>query len=1028
MTGLVKDSRGETLIGVAIQVVGTDRGTQTDLDGLFSLDGLLPSDSLNFTYVGLEMLTIAVGDQTVINVTLTESTVQLAEVVVVGYGTQTKQSVVGSIVQATGDDIRQRNAGTDLSNTLTGVLPGLVTIRTSGIPGGAGEDDAGTSIYIRGLSTWNGGQPLILVDGVERQMSDVDPNQVESLSILKDASATAVFGVKGANGVILITTRRGKLGKPSLSYNSTLTATTLSRTYPMLGSYQGNLLKNRAIENEVAKNETSWPSYVPYKWLQYYQNQQYPELFPDIDWQDEFANDVAWSQKHSLDISGGTKFVKYFGSLSYLQESDILATKDYGQGYDPDFNYKRYNFRSNLDFSVTPTTTFSVNLAGYFGRQQRPAGDKFNFWKGFTGRPPDLYPVRYSDGTWADAAQFDRYENAVYHLNYGGLTNENRSEINTDFILKQDLSFITEGLSFTGSLSYDNRFFSYGSNISDDGEVLKWIDPKAVEELLPGMTEEQIQAVYEKYTIYQFPSGFNGASGYSYVEQPINKTTEVVRTQESNQLYRSLFYQLAMNYKRTFGSHNFGGTFLMNRNEKATGTDFLTYREDWVGRVTYNFSSRYFLEFNGAYNGSEKFSNEYRYGFFPSVALGWLASEEAFFKSLFPIANKFKVRYSNGIVGNDEGIRRWLYIGNPEVLTRTWQFGAPFPNNAYPWRLEGTIANPDIHWETAHKQNVGVEIGLFNSLIEINADYFWEKRTDMFLRETERNIPILFGADPVGINAGKVNTHGFEVDAKLNKTFSNKLFFSISGMLAYAKDEVIYREDPELAPAYQKQAGFQIGQSRSLLNQPGLIYTWDQIYTGVLPQNNTAFMLPGDFRQIDYNGDGQINDFDVVPYGYPSRPQFNYGSTLTLEYKGLNVMAQFFGVFNINSAQSYGEFGLGYTLVRPLHWEEAWSPEDDRIENATYRGLRYLTATNAAPTGTYYLWDRSYLKLQNAEIGYRLPSKLTQSFGLSALRVYLNGNNLFMISELKEDRDVKDSSDRAYPLTRRYSLGVNVVF
>ena len=1023
ISGTVTDeTTGETLIGVNIFVMGTTSGTITDIDGNYSIT-VSPGAVLSFSYTGYSPQEIVVGTQTIINVQLSAGEV-LEEVVVVGYGVQKKESVVGSITQTTGEQLEQRFSGSDIANSLTGVMPGVVTIRESGIPGGSGEDDQATKIFIRGQSTWNGGEPLVLVDGVERTMNDVDPNQIESMSVLKDASATAVFGVKGANGVILITTKRGAEGKPTLSFETQITAKTLSKLYPMLNSYEGNVLKNYAIVNELAISEGSWQDYTPYEVLDYYRTQQYPELYPDVDWQEATSQDVAWTQKVGMNVSGGTKFVKYFGALSYLSDGDILKTEDYGQGYDPNFSYNRFNFRSNLDFSITPTTTFSVNLAGYYGKQQRPAGDKWNFWKGITGRPPDLYPVRYSDGVWADYAGFDRYENSVARLNFGGLENENRSEINTDFILDQKLDFITEGLSFNARLAYDNRFNTLGYDISDGGVLEKWIDNSVVFDPAwnDNLPAEQQQDLLDKYTIWQFPGEFDNAThGYNYVELP--NTVQSERTQTN--ILRALFYQLSLNYARSFGPHDVGVTFLMNRRENATGSAFISYREDWVGRITYGLNSKYFLEFNGAYNGSERFDRQNRFGFFPSVGLSWYLSNESFWDPMENVINKVKLRYSNGLVGNDSGIARWLYVGGYDITNSNWQFGSPFSSGSYPWRLEGTIPNPDIRWETAHKQNIGVDLGFANSAFELTFDYFWEDREDMFLSANQRNIPVFFGADPVGINAGQVKTHGFEIEGRLQKPTPGTFNYYIHANLGFAKDEVIYREDPELAPEYQKQAGYQIGQTRTQLNQEGAINSWDQIYTGVMGEDNTQ-SLPGDFRQIDFNADGKINADDNVPWGYPSRPQYSYGTTLGFDYKGLSLMVQFYGVFNVTSATPYGEFGENYTLVRPLHWNESWLPEWGRTTAATYPHVRYNTNSGK---GQYWQTDRSYTKLQNVELAYKLPSAFISKLGLSNLRLALSGNNLFLWSRhLVEDRDVDSNTNRSYPLLRYYSFGARASF
>lgn len=1028
ITGVLTASdTGETLIGASIQIKGTSKGAVTDFDGSYSIEAN-EGEILIFSYVGYEPQEITVGVSNIINVNLSSTTL-LDEVVVVGYGEQKKESVVGAISQTKGEDIQNKVGGSDLRNSLTGILPGVVTLQGSGIPGGGGfssdDDDDATQILIRGQSTWNGGDPLVLVDGVERTFADIDPNQVETISVLKDASATAVFGVKGANGVILITTKRGALGKPQLTFESIHSISDISRIHPTLGSAETQRLKNLAILNEVAISQSSWDFYVPEEIIELYDNQKYPELFPDTDWFDETTNDFAYSQKYALTVSGGTKFVKYFGSLSYLQEGDVLRTQDFGQGYDPNFSYDRYNFRSNLDFTITPTTTFSVNLAGYYGVQQRPDGNKFDFWKGVYGMPSPA-PVRFDDGTWASLEEFDRFGNAVAQLNYGGILRENRSEVNTDFILNQKLDFITPGLQVQGRVAFDNTFLTRGRRVIDDLPVQKYIESNIIADprFSTDISLEDLAALIPEYTEFVFP--VENASGYTFVEEPLAIAAEDVNDFAKNNLDRSLFYQISLNYARSFGNHNVTALALLNRRENARGTNFTNFREDWVGRVTYDYGNRYLLEFNGAYNGSEKFDRDFRFGFFPSVAVGWVPSNEKFWDPLSSVWNKFKIRYSNGIVGNDEGIARWLYVGGFGVSNQTWVFGSPFISDSpYPWRFEGTIPNPLIQWEEAQKQNVGVELGFFNSAITVVADYFWENRTKMFLEANDRNIPIVFGAPPVGVNAGEVNTSGFEVEARYQKASATGFGYFATFNMSYAVDEVIFREDPELRPDYQKQAGFQIGQTRSILNQPGFIDSWDDVYTGVVGLQNNE-LLPGDFRSVDFNADGVIDQDDVVPFGYPARPQYTYSFQLGGSWKGFSAVVQFYGVFNINYNLAFGEFFQNNPLAYEIH-RQAWSPELGTTNSATYRHLRFNTNAGA---GTFWQDDKSYLKLQNVELAYQFGQGFVNSIGLRSARIFLTGNNVAFIDtdNLLEDRDRPRRTNRDFPVLRRFNLGINVGF
>ncbi|MEL7119062.1 MAG: TonB-dependent receptor [Bacteroidota bacterium] len=1030
VTGVVTGGdTGEPLIGATVQIKGTTTGAVTDFDGRYSLEVSL-NDVIMVRYVGYIEQEIPVGDETVINFVLKSNTT-LEEIVVVGYGEQKKESVVGAVSQTTGENIKQKTGGADLRNALTGLLPGVVTLQGSGIPGGGGfsadDDDAATSILIRGLSTWNGsGEPLVLVDGVERSMADIDPNQVEKISVLKDASATAVFGVKGANGVILITTKVGSEGRPQLTFETTQSASTISRIHRALDAPTTLQLQNNAIIHEVAIKPSSWAFYVPTDIIGLHDNQRYPTLFPDTDWYDEMTNDWAFAQKYNMNVSGGTKFVKYFGSLSYLHEGDVLRTEDLGQGYDPSFEYERFNFRSNLDFDITPTTRLSVKLAGYYGQQQRPDGNKFQFWKGVYGMPPTA-PVIFEDGTYSNLELFDRFDNSVLNINFGGIDKENRAEVNTDFILDQRLDAIIPGLSFNARVAFDNLFLTRGRRITDDLPITRYVDmTRLVEDprFSTNMPDEVARQLADEYAVIVIPA--ESTSGYNYVKEPFSVVEENVNDFAKNNLFRSLFYQASLNYSQTFSDiHNVTGLVLFNRREDAKGSAFANFREDWVGRITYDYNQKYLLEVNGAYNGSEKFGRDNRFGFFPSVAVGWVPSKEPFFAPLRETINKLKFRYSNGVVGNDQGIQRWLYVGGYNITADNWQFGDPFlVNSPYPWRLEGTIPNPVIQWETAQKQNFGVEIGLFNSDLQIIADYFWESRTDMFLEAGDRNVPVVFGAPPVGINAGEVELEGYEVEVKYNKAFRNGLGFFVNANMAFVKDEVIFREDPELTPEYQKQAGYQINQTRTLINQPGFIGSWDDVYTHVGGLINIE-RLPGDFSQIDYNADGVIDPDDVVPYGYPSRPQYTYGVTFGGTLGGFTASVQFYGAFNVNYNLAYGEFFQNNPLAYQVHLDEAWSPEFGNLNSATLPHLRFDTGNS---DGEYWQNDKSYLKLQNVEISYTLGRGITERLGLQGARIFASGNNLAIWSDMLEDRDRPRRTNRDYPLMRRVNLGLNLSF
>ena len=853
--------------------------------------------------------------------------------------------------------------------------------------------------------------------------------------MLKDASATAVFGVKGANGVILITTLRGREGRAKLSFDAGMTAKTISMTPHLADSYTGLLNKNYAIMHELPITESSWVSITPWERLVMYRDQTYPEYLTNIDWTDEFTRDFAYDQNVNMSVSGGTKFVKYYGSIAYLHEGDILNIgEQHGSGYNSSFNFNRLNWRSNLDFQITPTTKFSTNLAGQFYNQRSPGGSRWSAWYTMYYMPPDTWPVKYSDGTWGNRLSFASLTNGIQDFSYGGYTLARGTDVTTDFVLDQQLDFVTKGLSTSFKVSFDNKMLTRGANLSAMQPISKYIQPDIVEEIVPGMTPAQIKALEDKYTIWNV-SG-SSTAGYDWTMTPNTYGSEVAQPEF---VYRNLYYQYSINYARDFGKHSLTGLALVSRQERATGSEFMSFREDWVGRITYNYDRKYLAEFNAAYNGSEKFANKYRFGFFPSMAFGWVVSNESFFEPVRSVMNTFKLRYSDGLVGSDEGIDRWLYVGSWEVKPLTtsssaeilYRFGAPYIQNAYPFRFERVIANKDIHWETARKRDFGIETGFFDDLIQINFDYFTEKRRDIFLTGSSRAIPAYYGAFPVSANEGEVDVRGWELEGQIGKTFMNGLYLWATYAHSYAKDRVIKQGDAPLLESYQKLAGYQIGQPKVILQQGkhSVMSTWNDIYTttGGLLNND---LLPGDFRRIDFNSDGYIDSNDQAPYGYPQRPQFTYSPAAGFSYKKWAANVRFYGVYNIEGTSgSYtGTFTNQLSVLFPWDLDRRWSPENNHTKTATTNHYRVTTSG----AGGYVPTSRAYLRLQSAEVTYTLEGQWVQRLGLSNFRLKLSGNNLWLWSKMYEDLDFggpKTTDQRlTYPVLRRYNVGISVNF
>ena len=811
ITGKVTDDKGEELPGVSILIKGSQQGATTGADGQFTINVPGSQSVLVFSFVGYLSQEIIVGNRTKLDVLLKVDEKILDEVVVVGFGTQRKQSVVGSIVQATNDDLKRAGNVTDLKQTLTGQLPGLTTVTSSGEPGGTGSGESGTAIFIRGRNTWNGGQPLILVDGVERNMENIDVSEVDNVSVLKDASATAVFGVKGANGVILITTKRGSDSKPKLSVTYNTTALSISRLPEKLDSYEAIMLRNEMIEREGALSSVSWGDYVPHEVALRYKRPQSDInsiLYPNVDWEKAMFKDVSWSHRANLNITGGTKFVKYFGSLSYLNESDMFKKYDNNKNYDPSYSFNRFNFRSNLDFKVTGTTNIKVNIAGYFSQKNTnysfsntSSGSNPLAWAAAYHFPPDVILPQYPDGSWGQSYSLppEALQNPVASIYNTGVWQRRDVALNMDFTLEQKLDFITKGLSVTGILFYDNSMQTVGG-ISDQNHVRP-------EGNLLG------KIVYpDRYTggdqdpsEYTETTPVTAANAFDWVVSPWAINPEEVSSTFTGYLpiTRRLMYQLQTNYARDFGKHHVGALALFKREQYARGSMFPSFREDWVFRATYDYDTKYLFEFNGAYNGSEKFGPGYRFDFFPSYAVGWNVSNEEFFKN--DVMNRLKLRFSAGTVGDDAGGSRWAYqsqyaYGGAGLLNAN-----PNEKSPYQWYQESIVGNPDIHWEKARKTNYGAEMGFFNDLISLNADYFTENRTDIMIAGTSRAIAPYYGATPPSANLGQVKSKGYELELKLNKRFGNGLQLFGNFSLTHTENTVLNRDDPALQSAYAER-------------------------------------------------------------------------------------------------------------------------------------------------------------------------------------------------------------------------------
>lgn len=1006
--GLVADSDGEPLIGVTVQVKGETIGTVTDIDGAFLLMNVPTGAVLQVSYVGMRQQEIALNGRTTISVVMQEDSELLEEVVIVGYGQQKKESVVGAISQTSSKVLERTGGVTSLGQALTGNLPGIVTMTTTGKPG---EEDP--DIVIRGVSTWNNSEPLVLVDGIERPMSGIDINSVATISVLKDASATAVFGVRGANGVILITTKRGEEGKANIDINVSSTMKTYSKLPGLLDSYDALSLRNRVIENELGYAPDQFINYRPQDILNKY---RYPanlaefERYPNVNWVDELLKDVATSFNANVNVSGGTNFVKYFVSMDYTNEGDIYKPVDNNRGYDTGFGYNRLNVRSNLDFTLTKTTQFRVNLSGSHAVTKGTNYMDYEnlVWSAFYGIAPDAFRPRYSDGSYGyyhpNPTQAATNSMADLSLNGVGYTTQDR--LNTDFTLEQDLGFFLKGLSIHGRLAFDNSFreSNRGVNDRDDWEddPFKWIDPETGNEFTNVTIDGNNKFDYQNNIAWMTGSG-----------QVDDWAT-----------YRRLNYSSQLNYQNTFGAHTVGAMGNFSREQYSSGSRLPTYRENWVFRTTYDYDRRYMLEYNGAYNGSEIFAAENRFAFFQSGAVGWMFSEEPLIKNLnWEWMDMLKFRGSFGQIGDDNINGRWLYMD-------TWGYGGAFnqaitginPNQSpYQWYYESQVGNPNLQWEVSTKLDLAADFALFKGVISGSFDYFTENRSNILLAGDRRSVPSYYGVTAPTANLGEVETKGFEVEVRWNKPINRD--WRLWGNVFYTKatSKIIEADDPFFKPEYQKLANKAIGQHNSYVDH-GYYNNWDELYgsTGHDALNETR--IPGNYIILDYDADGIISEFDNIPYGYTGIPQNTVNTQIGADYKGWSFFVQFYGVNNVT--RYVGLSSLGGVRNTAFNEGSYWSKDD---VNADVPLPRWGTIASPYTSGTRFLHDGSYLRLKYAELSYTFnQNDWIKKIGLTNLKVFANGNNLYLWTNMPDDRESNTGGNSAYPTQKRFNLGLRI--
>lgn len=979
--GTITDSTGLPLQGVSISVRGNSGvGTSSDANGKYILD--VPDNAvIVFTMVGYETVELAVSGRDVINVLMHISSLKTEEeVVVMGFNQKQKKiAQTASVATINSKELKQSPVA-NITNALAGRLPGLITMQRSGEPGFDNSD-----LLIRGRATFNSTAPLITVDGVQKDYSAInllDVNEVENITILKDASATALYGVKGANGVIIVTTKRGKQGAPSINVSSQTAIQTPTRLPQILGSYDYAKLSNEAYKNDNPNGILTPYSEIA---LEAYRTGIDPLKYPDIDWMDAALKNSRLSQSN-FNISGGSPKTRYFVNVGYTSQDGIYKSEPQ-EKYDPNISFKRYNFRSNIDIDFDKDFSMSLNLFGAIENGRYPRSSASELFGMLQKVTPNAFPIRYPTGFYA---QTPALLNPFYWLNTQGYTQNFNSSLSGMLSATRKLDFIVEGLSIKGNYSFDGYFRNqFGRRKS------------------------------ERAAYYNGAGDYKDLANYTYTGEDLPLSAPSSSFNQN----RDIWMDVSLNYAQTFGRHAVTGLLLANRTQKVIGGQIPYVSQGLVSRLTYSYNNRYFGEINAGYNGTDNFSKNNRYGFFPAVSAGWVVSEEGFLKNSNTISF-LKFRGSYGLTGNDQlNGRRWLFISEFNDQSG-YSLGDPL--NWISGVGEGPMANPNVSWEIARKANVGVELKLWNGLLEANLDVFQENRNDILI--TRGSVPSTIGV-PGGnlapVNFGKTINKGYEVELTHRKRIG-KLSYFVRANMSLARNKIIFMDEEPKPYAYLQLTGHSLGQYFGL-RADGFFNSAEEIQKHV-----TQFgqLIPGDIRYVDLNGDQAIDANDAGPIGKTNMPERFYGINLGLNWKNFDFTCLFQGAAGSNvmlSDQAAYEFVEGRNVLRQ-HLGR-WTPET--AATATHPVLHYGFNNNNHRPSSFFLKDASYTRLKNAEIGYTVKNfKLAKNLRFNSLRVYANGMNLITWDKIggSFDPETRSGSGNNYPQQKVYNFGMSVNF
>lgn len=1012
---IYEEETGEPMPGATVSVEGSTRGVMTDLDGSFELTGVKPTDKLKFECLGKETQVLQVGTMTNFVVKLKNAANELDEVTVVAFGKQRKESVIGSI--STVDVKTLKVPSSNLTTALAGNVAGVIAYQRTGEPG---QDNA--DFFVRGITTFGANtSPLILIDNIELTSTDLarlQPDDIESFSIMKDATATALYGARGANGVIFVTTKRGQEGPAKIfarvetSISAPTDVVELADPVTYMKSY------NEAISTRDPLGELM---YTYDKIEQTGKPGANRLIYPANDWYDMLFKDFATSYRANISARGGGKVATYYVSGAYTEDTGVLKV-DKRNSFNNNIDDKNYTLRSNVDINVTPTTKLAVRLTGNFRDYQGPLNGGSDVYRQVMHSDPVLFPAYYpvdDEHVGIQHIMFGNYEDGSYINPYANLVkgykNYQRSQMIAAVQLEQDLKFITKGLSFMTLFN------------------------------LTRLSEFTVNRQFNPYW-YRLDR-YDSYTGEYHVNRINENGTDYLTYSESGKTVKNTMYsETRLNYNRSFGKHDVTGLLVFTASESLTANagslqlSLPSRNAGLSGRFTYGYDKRYFVEYNFGYNGSERFHKSHRWGFFPSAGLAWMMSNEKWFKPLTKVVSNLKLRYSYGLVGNDNigsSSNRFYYLS--EMSMNNSGLGASFGetrNVGYNGIGVVRYANEAITWEKSYKSNYALELGLFKKL-DIIAEYFTEHRTDIFMQRAD--IPNTMGLQAaVYGNIGQARSKGIDIQADYKQAWASGLWASARANFTYSTGKYDVYEEPTYPESYRQHAGRSIRQ------------TWGYIAERLFVDDEDAANSPsqaafgsqyggGDIKYTDVNGDGVITNADMVPIGYPTSPEIIYGFGVSLGHKGFDVSVFFQGLgresfwIDATSAYStkYNKYGTAPFVnngqLLKAYSDSHWS-EDNRDIYALYPRYSAYENHNNTQVSTWWMRDGSFVRLKQMEFGYTLPQKLTNKIHIDNLRVYFQGNNLLCWSKFKLWDPELAGEGFNYPIQRTFNIGVNVTF